>query len=473
MEDGPEVFRDGTENMVAVRILVAIILIVCILGCDAERKGSTEGAFEMAKRVVFISEELLRKDPGLYSNQIGRLNGGIWRGMEDERLLLLLEQGHSVPLLYFSTGEYSEAILDLNPTEIQEVIQRRLGESERILSQTLSWIYRDEREALRFILDATLESEQEWRQWCTYLDEKLRRIARVTGWNRYRGIELSILLESTIEREYLVVAELKDCQNQAKADGLEVLQAFYEEAIEHFESTAQAGANLMSALDDSSGIGLPVFADPERGFWITPTDARLENGLEALVIPFIRWEEGILARISIRQASHMKHEGKTVKVTFVSGSAFGEAMSTLTGAQFRREVKGRLGDSRLLTARMLSHVLDVEIEQALLRISVATEAQRMGKEELASALLDKIPDFVAILRATQAAYYTASSSSVPDLAGEVPDLLALERRTLSDLRFFNKLLRLDRWEEVAAFLGDLVLLKEEDIAQIRHLSGLK
>src|SRR5262245_27651383 len=76
----------------------------------------------------------------------------MWVAMRDEvllALLALLPHHTALPLLYFSTAIYEQAIRQLRPEEVAEVIRQRLAQwAPRALDDSLDWLYRRERRCL-------------------------------------------------------------------------------------------------------------------------------------------------------------------------------------------------------------------------------------------------------------------------------------------------------------------------------------
>src|SRR5262249_8123972 len=112
---------------------------------DRSVTASNQGVRAVSERVVYSGQTFAKQLAKQPHAVLATLPGGTWVSVADDVLLDLLDQGLSLPLLYFSRADYANAVRDLPASEVTNAVQRRLLRwSPQALNRSLDWLYRGE-----------------------------------------------------------------------------------------------------------------------------------------------------------------------------------------------------------------------------------------------------------------------------------------------------------------------------------------
>jgi len=224
-------------------------------------------------------------------------------------------------ILYFTRGEYDEAVRGLTPAEIDEVIAARLAAAN--LVNDGEWAVST---AVRRCLARSAVDKQD-----AYFTLALTLLADLLQ-DRFKGFSDKELFDA-IER---TKARLRA---EAQAAAADVPAA----ATRFRELEADAARDLSDLAEPAISLGLPdyrkisLYVDVERVYFVTPLDARLTQKLNAVHAVYVPFDGGAAVEWKVRRAGELP----AAKVMDVGGDRLLDLVSRFAKPQLLRELKQR------------------------------------------------------------------------------------------------------------------------------------
>jgi len=332
-------------------------------------------------RALYANPKTSRNLAALPYEELGRVDNGVWVLCPDQTVLALANFDTPV-FLYFDRRSYDDAVADLSPPQVQEVIRRRRDRfSPDAKAYLMSWLFDLE--------CVTLEAALQTRGPGTAQIEKpLALLQFMAGLQRYKTVPAKAMAVTILEGESLLLAAIRSAlENPILDDTAEksILAA-------HFNRRSVWAASLRQVV---ATLGLPEFADampfadPARGVFVHPADQKFEQDLSKTGEPAVRWREGLVYVQAQRRLGSLREQGFSVDVLYANAGDYYDSVESLTQPQLHRDFDLRLKRSAAGVRRdQLGHIDRLHLHQILMKLELRARAD--ATQACASAGMDAL-----------------------------------------------------------------------------------
>jgi hypothetical protein len=428
---------------------------------------------KMSERTVCIPLSILGDISKPLYAELGRVDEIAWVSMSDSTLIEIKERHHGVALIYYSVGEFENAIRDLSASEVDEVIRKRLDEwAPAATRDFLDRVYRLEQRCLTLTALGHCGSTGAARGALEkHFEETLNLLNRILGEGRYDRGGLSSLLLFALEREVILIDEIEVASSELGEAGDTALVSSLSAEKKTRERNAEEYGLALKQHGRPEFVGSPPYVALLRILLVSPRDKELMAALAGRRQPFVEWKDGVVAAWRVRDIRHLEERGKSAVLLYRDPGVFQSDMESLTTAQLRREFDNRLlSNQRRLRESITEHLNALRLGDLLLKKSLIDVARKQDPV-LAQTLEEQVARETIALRTALSSDTTWLTDPPADGGGAITRLRETEQQIVRDVTLFGEICRLTGDAGLRSELLSLLRVKKEHLAQVESLAA--